>query len=416
MKRLALTKDGKITWCTATEASIGKGRCNHVCHQSDNQTNEEFLDSLKSSGVTDIEVNADASSNCDNLVEKIQQTKFYSSEASVPTVECKNGCLSIDKPFGLKDAPGVQLKGSIIIEEIDENGNKTSKFKYLKIDELNPSKGLDYTARKHDYLYPSVSEDICSKLIKSSDIGLNSVCYELHTIDMNGKKCTGTISDNFVEKGYYEKVLTSPNNPACIVDHNLFVEKVIDSDDKEQILESLISFYKKSSGEDIDDNSHDEFYKEFIIRQAAFDLMTGNEDRKENSTNFVYLRNAQGNIKPINLDYGRCIQSFWSQTMEDKKPSDELIQELADEEAEASLRKGGVFAPGIGGSLKESVDFLLDNGFKPFEINKQELYTNLDNFSNSLKGTNLEYYAKFKVALFKSMLNNDEIRRLWKEV
>lgn len=32
-KRLALTKDGKITYCTASEENIVKGRCNHIAHQ-----------------------------------------------------------------------------------------------------------------------------------------------------------------------------------------------------------------------------------------------------------------------------------------------------------------------------------------------------------------------------------------------
>ena len=42
-KRLALTKDGKMTWCTADEEHIGKGRCNHIAHQKNNETNQEFV-------------------------------------------------------------------------------------------------------------------------------------------------------------------------------------------------------------------------------------------------------------------------------------------------------------------------------------------------------------------------------------
>ncbi len=41
-KRLALTKEGKLTYCTASEENIGKGRCNHIAHQKNNETAEEF--------------------------------------------------------------------------------------------------------------------------------------------------------------------------------------------------------------------------------------------------------------------------------------------------------------------------------------------------------------------------------------
>ena len=43
-KRLALTKDGRMTYCTATEENIGKGRCNHVLHQNKEETTQEFID------------------------------------------------------------------------------------------------------------------------------------------------------------------------------------------------------------------------------------------------------------------------------------------------------------------------------------------------------------------------------------
>lgn len=43
MKKLALTTDGKLTYCTATEETIGKGRCNHLVHQEQNEQSEDFL-------------------------------------------------------------------------------------------------------------------------------------------------------------------------------------------------------------------------------------------------------------------------------------------------------------------------------------------------------------------------------------
>ena len=42
-KRLAFTKDGKLTYCTASEENIGKGRCNHVAHQQIGETTKDFI-------------------------------------------------------------------------------------------------------------------------------------------------------------------------------------------------------------------------------------------------------------------------------------------------------------------------------------------------------------------------------------
>ena len=42
-KRLAMTTDGKLTYCSATEETVGKGRCNHIAHQSNVENQEEFM-------------------------------------------------------------------------------------------------------------------------------------------------------------------------------------------------------------------------------------------------------------------------------------------------------------------------------------------------------------------------------------
>lgn len=47
-KVLALNTDGQLTYCTAPEELRGRGRCNHVEHQGDNQTMEQFLEQVES--------------------------------------------------------------------------------------------------------------------------------------------------------------------------------------------------------------------------------------------------------------------------------------------------------------------------------------------------------------------------------
>jgi superfamily II DNA or RNA helicase len=41
---LALTEDGRISFCTAPEDQRGKGRCNHIAHAREGQSSKEFLE------------------------------------------------------------------------------------------------------------------------------------------------------------------------------------------------------------------------------------------------------------------------------------------------------------------------------------------------------------------------------------
>lgn len=42
-KRLALTNDGKLTYCVAPEDKIGQGNCNHVVHQRKGERKKDFI-------------------------------------------------------------------------------------------------------------------------------------------------------------------------------------------------------------------------------------------------------------------------------------------------------------------------------------------------------------------------------------
>lgn len=44
---LALTNDGRITYCTCSPDQRGKGRCNHVMHQNINETSSEFTERVE---------------------------------------------------------------------------------------------------------------------------------------------------------------------------------------------------------------------------------------------------------------------------------------------------------------------------------------------------------------------------------
>lgn len=382
MRVLALRKDGVVTYCTAAPEDRGKGRYNHIFHQKDFESDECFVQRLS-----------------------LRESRVQISQTTNTPV-CNrddSGEIVIEDNFGLKNSTGVQLKGNVLLGE-----NNKVENKFLKIDELNPAKGLHYVSSTYDVLYPSLSEDICSRLISSSDIGLNSVLYEFNNVNLNGKEYTGSISDNFLSTtNSVEFILTEPNVDNYDVKHNEFVEKVIDSKDNEEILNSLNDFFKRRSQDETKD------FKSYILRQAAFDLLTGNKDRKENSTNFSMINNGE-EIKIINFDYGRCVQSIWSEKTESCKLSDDEINELANDMAFDSIKGSSIFSPFLKTNLKESVDFILDNGFEPFKINMKEFDNKTSQLIEKTKGTKFEFYTKFKVSLLKSMMNNPEIKRLWR--
>ena len=47
---LALNTDGQLTYCTAPEELRGKGRCNHIFHQNNGESKEDFLKRVSESG------------------------------------------------------------------------------------------------------------------------------------------------------------------------------------------------------------------------------------------------------------------------------------------------------------------------------------------------------------------------------
>ena len=46
-KRLAMTTDGKLTYCLSSDVNIGKGRCNHVIHIKNGESKEDFIDTVE---------------------------------------------------------------------------------------------------------------------------------------------------------------------------------------------------------------------------------------------------------------------------------------------------------------------------------------------------------------------------------
>lgn len=74
-KVLAMTTDGKLTYCTASPENRGKGRCNHIGHQEPGESIEEFV--IKCSSM----MNIDNSRTTQEIINDLIRENSYSYDA-----------------------------------------------------------------------------------------------------------------------------------------------------------------------------------------------------------------------------------------------------------------------------------------------------------------------------------------------
>lgn len=92
-KILALTNDGRITFCTASEDQRGKGRCNHVSHQKEGQSTADFIASIENNIIIEDSLMADQKEAILNLISQYGRTE---------NPNWKNTLSSINNPFTIE--------------------------------------------------------------------------------------------------------------------------------------------------------------------------------------------------------------------------------------------------------------------------------------------------------------------------
>lgn len=118
--RLAITVDGKLTQCTASEENIGKGRCNHIAHQQEGQSVEEFIESIEEQ--IKIEEHAKAQNvkiETKSLASEIPDQKpiiqkLISNYANVENPDWENVIKDIKNPFHI----GAESEGTLETAEM----------------------------------------------------------------------------------------------------------------------------------------------------------------------------------------------------------------------------------------------------------------------------------------------------------
>lgn len=161
-KRLALNTDGEMTYCSATDENVGKGRCNHIIHQHSGETNLEFTQRA-----------AIAFDQNNSLEDKEYQegVKYLENrnEHSLKTAEYldlnNHGIFSLDTDKDVKISD--IMKETYVIDEA--NGLPKGTFNAMKRIESNPY-DFRYVRVISDYLkfnhQPNVQIDNFAKKFK----------------------------------------------------------------------------------------------------------------------------------------------------------------------------------------------------------------------------------------------------------
>lgn len=312
--------------------------------------------------------------------------------------------LDSSKPFGNARLEGMQQKGMI---------NLDGQEVFAKLDSLSPLVMGGWKPH-FDYEYSSISESVVSCLVRNMkhDDKFKCTDYKFEIFKHGNNQLTGTISDNFLEPYSDEQILTSSRtDKKLLVDLETYADSIVDKPINQR-LDNLIDMFGKALV-----NPDDAKY--FLIQQAGFDVLTGNNDRLNNPSNFIFAQKTLDSKVvtgiPLNADYGRCLQMrTWTHTMEDRYEFDpEYYQDDIYDFGHEMVYTSDAICNSS--SLTSSIEFLKANHFKPFEIDMDGLHNDLNDLLNKIQASEIpcQKYAKMKINAFESVLSSPEMSQLW---
>ena len=255
--RLALNTDGKLTFCTASEENIGKGRCNHLLHQSPGETTENFIDRV-------------------NKVYEVLQFEKNLKEL----------------PEGQTLRPSIELMNDN--REMFENQGIQSKWYYDGVFYKEDNTG-EMEQRN------ALSEDVACQFLDG--------CYLDHakywTLEKDGKPVSA--SKNFLQEGeILVDAETLLNDEIKFIDP--FDDEVKTTSFKNYLmLEEDLTKKKNEMCRRISDKTgipEDEVEKE-LMNMIMVDLLIKNNDRHLGNIGFIY-KDGKYRFSPL-FDHGSCL-------------------------------------------------------------------------------------------------------------
>lgn len=296
-RRLALTKDGKITWCTAPEDKIGFGRCDHVFYQKINEDNNQFI------------------KRCENNQKYIEEHSKITDNDSIEIFKDDLGFFSYLTYEDINAGDYSRKIGGSQPKTVSKDA------KYIKFDneEADSNGKINYA-----FSYPSITETVCSSLIRNSDIFTRIRCANYHLgvyIDKNNSlndSKTFSISESFIGAREEEYRLASAYGANKM--HNTLMktedyrseifETLKINESKNIIINNIINSFSNC-------NINIERLNKQFDDKCAIDILFGNRDIRNNPGNFIVSYNnddVENKVNIISMDYGRCLHFGESNT------------------------------------------------------------------------------------------------------
>ena len=298
---------------------------------------------------------------------------------------------------------GMQQKGIV-----EMNG----EAKYIKLDTLSPNQTGNWKER-YDFKYSSVSEAMVSCLTNNikNPIG-RTVDYQFNNFKLDDKTVSGTISDSYIHKHEVEINLgiNGDHGHGQFESNNQYAEEIVDAAPNDRLNNMTKRFVEAG----VDESEA----RKFLVQQAGFDVLVGNNDRLENPGNFSVVHNGKtSETIPVNMDYGRCLQlPTWTNTMEDKLDMNaDFIDEMNEENAEDLLGE----SMSITGSSHpaKSIEFLKENGFEPFQIDMEGFKKDLAELNDKIQASDLPFkkFAQMKMNAFEQVFEREDTQALFED-
>ena len=309
--------------------------------------------------------------------------------------------ITITQEFGNTNVNGLQHKGAITIN---------NKPYFAKLDDLNPTVNGKWENR-YDVQFSSLSEAISSILVKNieSKKDFDSAQYEFATFDIKGKQSSGTISRNYLRENESERVLAIGRtvDPHTLITTDEYAEEIMDVSNQKRF-DNFIKYFT-------DHNVPYEHAKSFLVQQAAFDITTGNTDRLGNPSNFIIAYNNETQTgRLINFDYGRTLPLLWTEMTESNYDLSWLDEDLDQNAKNINANNDSIISSL---SKDQAIEFLTQNGFKPFEINMDNLKRDLATLNQTIQNSDVPFkkFTEVKIKSFKKAFEQPFMKQFYVE-
>ena len=227
----ALTVDGKLTLCKATEETRGKGRCKHVAHQAPGQSLDDFFKSVN-------EKIAIETAN-EQVDQKPYILKIVKKYGRTNNPDWKNMISSIDNPFNIgKESDGSYEEAKMV--DFSQDFKENPEGNTLKLTATYEFRGKLYTCDFGEV--PAVNED--------GTITLDGVDWRVLPILSQNKAGVISYRNNIVIKQKKEKdiALTMSKDPdddtVIVYGVNVPIDTVVDYLNGNKDVEGLTSGQK----------------------------------------------------------------------------------------------------------------------------------------------------------------------------